>query len=232
MEVFIERPDDKFSSQVNTFCNKIDTYKGVLELDDTKVDALKDSRMFIVAIILFNPDIQTFAEGFTHYKNLARYGHGSDVLGALPMIPPYPTPVPLPTQANIQKQFSDLIQDCVRSSAFTQAMGEDLGIVKPVTPFNPEEGKPVIKAKLVESGHPLLHVTKGLFQGWVLYKATGAAAFVKVDKIFHPNFVDHDPLPAPGQSAIWRYKAEYLYQDGIVGTESDVVSVTVFGGAA
>ena len=39
METFIEGADANFSSQINNFCNKIDTYKVVLGLDDDAVDA-------------------------------------------------------------------------------------------------------------------------------------------------------------------------------------------------
>ena len=230
MKTFIEPADDKFAIQIKKFCDNIDTYKVVLGLVDAEVDALKDSCMFLVAIILWNPTLQSFAEGFTKYKNLARYGHLTELLGALPLIPSYPTPLPIPTIANIQKQFADLIQKCVDSANFTSGMADTLGILAPDSPFDPQLGKPLIKGKLVDSGFPLLHVSKGHFQGWLLFKE-GAAGWVKVDKMLHPNYIDHDPLPPVGQSAVRRYKANYLYKDQVVGIESDVFAITVFGGA-
>ncbi|MCX7110112.1 MAG: hypothetical protein NTX45_08280 [Proteobacteria bacterium] len=44
-----------------------------------------------------------------------------------------------------------------------------------------------------------------------------------------PNTTDTTPLPAPGTSAVWNYKAIYRLHDEQVGQWSDVVSVTVGG---
>jgi hypothetical protein len=231
METFIEREDPKFALQLNNFCETIDTYKVLLGLDNDKVNALKQSSALAVFIITFNGIIQTFAEGFTAYKNLMRYGEGNQVLGPIPVPPVLSVDAPDVTNANVQKQFAEMIQDCVRSSNFTRSIGEQLGIVKPISDFNAEAGQPIIKTKLAEGGHPLLHVKKGGYEGYILYKSTGGS-FVKVDKILHPDYLDHDPLPAPGERAVWRYKAIYLYKDKPAGSESAVVDVQVFGGAA
>ena len=44
-----------------------------------------------------------------------------------------------------------------------------------------------------------------------------------------PNTTDPTPLPVPGTSAVWNYKAIYRLHDEQVGQWSDVVSVTVGG---
>jgi hypothetical protein len=44
-----------------------------------------------------------------------------------------------------------------------------------------------------------------------------------------PNYVDTNPFPAPGASALWKYKAIYRKGDERVGQWSDVVSVAVAG---
>ncbi len=44
-----------------------------------------------------------------------------------------------------------------------------------------------------------------------------------------PDYPDTAPLPAPGQIALWKYKAIYRLNDEQVGQWSDVVSVPVAG---
>lgn len=42
-------------------------------------------------------------------------------------------------------------------------------------------------------------------------------------------YLDTAPLPAPGASAVWKYKAIYRLRDEQVGHWSDVASVSVMG---
>jgi hypothetical protein len=44
-----------------------------------------------------------------------------------------------------------------------------------------------------------------------------------------PDFIDNSPMPAQGESVIWKYRASYLMGDDKVGLMSDVVTVTVAG---
>jgi hypothetical protein len=44
-----------------------------------------------------------------------------------------------------------------------------------------------------------------------------------------PNYTDTAPLPAPGQSAAWNYRAIYRLGDERVGQWSDPVSQAVMG---
>jgi hypothetical protein len=53
--------------------------------------------------------------------------------------------------------------------------------------------------------------------------------FVVFDKDTRPNFVDPTPLPEPGTSAVWKYRAMYLFNDNRVGDWSDVATITVGG---
>ena len=229
METFIEKQDDKFVVQLLTFCNNIDTYKVALGLDGNKIDALKKSSSLVAFIIPITSAMHDFSQGFTAYKNLMRYGNGNQVLGAIPVPPVFP-PSPGVTQANIQGQFADLIQDCVRSKNFTTDMANALGILKPSSPFNPQDGKPVIKVKSAEGGHPLLHTQKGNYQGWELWKDRGdGKSFVKIKEVLHPDYLDLDPLPALGASAVWKYKAIYIYKDKQAGSWSDEATITVYG---
>ena len=51
--------------------------------------------------------------------------------------------------------------------------------------------------------------------------------FLAVDTV--PDYTDTEPMPAAGQSALWKYKAIYRQGDDRVGQWSDVVSIPVAG---
>ncbi len=231
MATFIEPSDEKYLLQVNKFCDRVDTYSGTLGLDPAKVAAIKADNDFFRKTFLYMGQFRGFAESFTNYKDLLRHGKGDEVLGTFPVAPVIETPVPTPTSANCQKRFAEIIQDCVKSPNYTKTIGEDLGIEATVTPFNPADGKPELKPAYSTGGHPELKWKKGKFDGievWI--DRNDGKGWVYLDKDMRPDFTDKiSALPAAGASAVWKYRAIYLYKGEQAGQWSEVVTLTVHG---
>src|ERR1043165_9818842 len=221
----IRRPDDAFLLELQTFCSKIDTYTATLGLVAGEVTAVKNDLKLYAYVLQEENVYETYFHNWVQYKLLLRYGHGTDVLGAIPAPPALPLPLPTVTTANMQKRFADLIQKCVQSSNFTNAIGEDLGIIAPATPFDPSTGKPVIKIVAGSAGHPRIIWKKGKFQGVNVYKNTGTG-YIKLDFDDRPDYIDKSDLPALGTSAVWKYKLIYVFNSEEVGEFSDEVVVT------
>jgi hypothetical protein len=104
-----------------------------------------------------------------------------------------------------------------------------LGIVTPaVPPPDPARAKPELTLSLVQGGQVLvgwkrqgmdalrIEVDRG--QGW---------QFLAIDTV--PDYLDTAPLPAAGQSAVWKYRAIYLLDDQPAGQWSDPASLAVMG---
>jgi hypothetical protein len=53
--------------------------------------------------------------------------------------------------------------------------------------------------------------------------------FVPLAVTTNTDYADMSPLPAPGVSAVWKYKAIYRYNDQQVGQWSDVATIGVIG---
>lgn len=233
MSTIIERPDEGFVLQLNKFCKRIDTHSAILGLDPMKVQNVKNDKEVFEAVFMSMVLFRDFAESITKYKNLLRYGHGDELLGEIPMPPSMqlPTPAVPMVAANAQKRFADLVQDCVKSPNYTTSIGEDLAIEAPETPFVPGDGKPEIKPRYSTGGLPGFSWKKGKYQGIEIWTDRGdGKGWVFLDKDFNPNFVDKkSPLPASGQSTVWKYKAIYLYKGEQVGQWSQNISVTVYG---
>jgi hypothetical protein len=111
---------------------------------------------------------------------------------------------------------------------YTQAMAQDLGIAAPANNFNPGTGKPALTIDFNHGGHPVLHYTRGEFDGVEIWKDTGTG-FTKLERVTQTTYTDNSTLPTAGQAAVWKYKLIFLYKDTVVGQYSDVVSITVYG---
>jgi len=93
--------------------------------------------------------------------------------------------------------------------------------------IDPSTWKPVLSS-LLQAGHPTVVWTKGkasaIDSGWTAMMATALCSSSST-----PSRTPPTPLPSPGTSVVWKYKAIYRYHDEQVGQWSDVVSVTVGG---
>ena len=227
MAIIVQTEDTKFAIQLSQFAQKIGIYAPTLGLTPADVAAAQADADYMGYCIYNLPIIKSYTQNVTNYKDLLRYGKGSEVAGPFPTQPVL-DPAPIAVAANIENRFRLLIQRITHSPAYTTAMGEDLGIEAPVTPFNPQDGKPTFSISLSSGGHPNIKWVKGKFQGVEIWKDSGNG-WQRLDKDFSPDFIDKSPLPAVGQSAVWMYKMVYLYKDDIVGSYSDEVSVTVTG---
>lgn len=227
MALIVEAEDLKFSQQLNNFSSKIGTYQVALGLTNAEVVSVKEDADYYAFTINFLSPVKTYNQNLTNYKNLLRYGKDSEVLGAFPE-PPKPDTAPDLVAANVEGRFRALIQRISHSPNYTKAIGEDLGIEAPETPFNPQLGKPKFTIELSSGGHPNLKWTKGKFQGVEIWKKVGGT-WAKLDKDFRPDYIDKSDLPPAGQSATWTYKMIYLYKDEVVGSYSDEVSIVVTG---
>ncbi len=163
---------------------------------------------------------------WTAFKNKARNGTGAS-MGALPVAPAPGTP-PAPVAPGIFKRVATLVARIKKHSGYTDAIGQALDIIGAEQTFDPNTLKPVLKTEL-QAGHPAVLWTKGhadALEIWV-DRGTGTSAFLAMDTV--PDYVDTFALPAPGQTALWKYKAIYRLNDEQVGQWSDVVSQAVQG---
>lgn len=230
MKTFIAKDEAAFLFQLGTFSEKITLYAEVLGITPTEVASVQADHDFLSYILGYNNRVQSYAHNFTQYKNLLRFGNGSEVLGAVPALSALPTPQPALVVANIEARFRALVQRCATSGNFNNAIGEDLGIIAPDTPFNPAEGKPVFTVEPGTGGSPLLKWKKGKFHGVEIWKDAGeGAGWKKLDRDMRPDFIDKSPLPPAGVAKVWRYKMIYLFNDDQVGGWSEEATITVYG---
>lgn len=111
--------------------------------------------------------------------------------------------------------------------AYTVADGLDLGIEKPTSKAvkpNLSTIKPTIVLRLMEGGQPEVVWKKNDMDALEIWVDRGNGfEFCDIDT--KPNYIDKHALPQNAE--LWKYKVIYRIDDKIVGSWSDIVSITV-----
>ena len=127
-----------------------------------------------------------------------------------------------------EQRLTALVARIKAHPGYTEAIGQDLDIIGAEQTLDTTNAKPALKLEL-QAGHPNVKWTKGGFDALEIWVDRGTGTFVYLATDTIPDYLDTAPLPAPGQSALWKYKAIYRLSDQQVGQWSDVVSIAVHG---
>lgn len=229
-KTFINNSESGFAGQINLFCINIGEYISLLGLDEVKIDKLKTANIFVQFIFEANHQAQTYAVAFTSYKNQLHDGPSEELMGNVPALPVYPDVMPQISYGNVRTQFAVLIQDCIKNKMFTKNIGVRLGFIKGESTEKPEEVTPVLKVKLTTGGQPELHVAKGIYQGYQVWKDIGdGGGYKKTDTSLSAKFIDLSTLPAIGAGQTWKYKVIYILKGVHCGNWSNEAVIGVFG---
>ncbi len=224
---FIPPTDAEKRLWLNNFSSKLGTYAATVGVTAAEVTATAaDNLLFGYVVDAHHQHAQT-TQNWTAYKNGAR---GGPTLGAMPTTPALGAPPPL-VPPNIFGRAAALAGRIKKHPGYTEAIGQDLGLIGADITIDLATLKPILVVAL-KAAHPNVGWTKQGMDGLEILvdRGAGAFSFLAFDTI--PDYLDTAPLPAPGASAVWKYKAIYrLGDDPAVrdGQWSDVVSIPVAG---
>ncbi len=110
---------------------------------------------------------------------------------------------------------------------YTDAIGQDLGIISVVQNIDPDTMKPELKVSL-DAGRPHIKCVKGYADAIDLYvDRKDTAGFVLLGRLLKADYIDTASLPATTLLAEWDYKAMFVIGNDPVGLMSAVASVVV-----
>ena len=162
---------------------------------------------------------------WTAFKHQAAHG---DALGNIPVTPDPGTPPPV-VPPDIFGRASTLAVRIKNSPNYTEAIGQDLGIIGAEVIVDLNSLKPVLTLSLT-AGHPHIGWSKqGMDSLELLADRGDGKGFVPVTFTTNTDYADNSPLPAAGVSAVWKYKAVYRLNDAQAGQWSDVATIGVMG---
>ena len=211
---------------LSNLSSKLPAHAATVGVTPAEVTSTQADNLYFTWVCKAKDFYSTATQQWTAYKNAAREGTGV-TLGDLPAAPNLGG-VPDPVAPGIFTRAAALAGRIKKHSGYTEAIGQNLGIIGADQTVDLTAMKPVLTLTL-QAGHPNVGWTKqgmGALEIWV-DRGTGTFAFLALDS--EPDYLDTAPLPAPGTSAVWKYKAIYRLHDEQVGQWSDVASISVMG---
>lgn len=227
MGTYLESTDEKLAIQMTNFGSKIGGYATNFALTPAEVSGVQDDAAFFSWSVSNLRRIETHKQNWTAFKNILKKGEANATVNTVPAIPLLEAE-PTAVAPGVLFRFTTIVNRVKAHPAYTTAIGQNLGIENGTkAKVNTDAAQPALKVA-IRGGKVNLIWKKSGFSGIVIEKDSGKG-FVTLDKDFSPDFIDNSPMPAQGESAVWKYRASYLVGDDKVGIMSDIVSVTVAG---
>jgi hypothetical protein len=227
MKSYLETNDEKFAIQLGNFASKIDLYRTDFGLTAAETAAIVEDANFFQWGVNNLKKVDTYKRNWSSFKKILRRGEANVTTNTFPDFPVLDA-APTAVAPGVSFRFTTLVNRIKAHQNYTTAIGQNLGIEMSVTvKLDIDNAKPTIKTAM-RGGKIHLDWKKLGFDGIVIEKDSGEG-FAMLDKDLRPNFTDNSPLPRAGESAVWKYRAMYLYNDSPVGTWSDIVTVSVAG---
>ncbi len=203
MANFIPSPDGEVVNWLNNFKAKLSLRATVLGLDTTQVDAQK-----VVCDNLLAAIGTAIASKTTYDSEMANKKQVS---------------------SDSIKSLRSFIKNIKTNAAYTDAIGNELGIIASTTSINNASYKSVLKADL-HPGYILLKFTKKGAEGINLYtRIKGETDWSKIGFFGHSPCTDARPLAVANQAENREYMCIGLVKDHEIGMQSDIVSVAFAG---
>lgn len=223
---FIQATDALFGAQLRNFYIKLISLATLLGFNTEELTEAKDDSLYWDYLMDADNKVQKYAKDFKKTKKLAKDGVKSEILSGIPEPPDLGT-APHLVPANIKLRFRQKAAKAKANPKYTKAIGTDLGIEPIHQTFDPQLGKPALKIKM-NADRPILTYVKKAYQGSVIYKDTGDG-YTYLGTAFKSKFEDNSDLPEPGKSAIWKYKAIFVWDGKETGHWSDEITIVVKG---
>lgn len=225
---FLPKDDEGKLLWLNNFSNKLGGYAAKYGLTAGEVTDMVDSETYFTFWFTHRVQSQEYVAKLTAYKNELRDGVKPGGTPSVVPSPPLPGTPPTAVAPGIFVRTASLGNRIKSHTSYTLADGSDLGLEGAEETIDIINIKPILDVMLA-GGVPRIKWKKQGTDGIELHVMRNGApyAFLAVDTV--PDYDDTFPLPAAGQSAVWKYKAIYRLGDERIGQWSDEVSVTVMG---
>ena len=223
---YLPKDDAGKAAWLVNLANKLPTHQATVNLSAGDVSSAAADAAFFSYALGAQQQVSAFAQQWTAYKNAARSGTGAS-MGPVPT-PPTLGAAPTAVAPGIFGRATALVARIKTAAGYTEAIGQDLDIIGAEQTVDVHNLKPVLQVEM-QAGHPVVKWKKQGMDGVEIHVDRGTGTFVFLALDTQPDYPDTAPLPAPGQSVLWRYKALYRLNDEAVGQWSDVASIAVTG---
>lgn len=224
MADYVKAADLEFVAQLYNFAKKLPNYQVALGLTPEQMAAVDADDKFMAFVVIGSNAAGTYKQGWTDLKDAARKSDGAGLLNTFPTAVDISDPPPA-IAPGVEARFRALVRQIKANPAYTNAMGEDLGIVADQS--SSALTKPTLNVKL-QGAEPVISFKKLSSDGIKLYSKRGeetSFSFLAVDT--RSPYVDNRPNLVPGTSEKRTYQAYFIVNDAQVGGVSDDISINV-----
>lgn len=224
---FFPRNEAERLQWLQVFSSKLASYATKYEISAADVADMVNGFIVLTYWTNFLNQYRGFVTKLGKYRN--ELGSSREAASAEPGAPVLPV-APAPVPPGIYLRAIAIAGRIKSHKLYTEADGDDLGLEgEVILPPDINTVKPVISVHLIGGGNPEILWTRGMMDSIDIYvdRGNGTWVFLGTDTV--PNFTDNSPLPAVGQTAVWKYRCIYKLDDAQVGLWSDDVSITVTG---
>ena len=208
---------------MENFSNKMWVVGPGLGFTPAELTALAEDKTALQWIIVNMIEAyRTSMQELTAYKNILKDGPIGSVLSPIPTMPPLPAPGPIPA-AGIVPRLRAMVQRIKTSPAYTNAIGEDLGIVAPEVTIETITAKPKCKAIALPNSEVRIEFVKGNYAGVLVEGKRGTGGWELLGRDNFSPYLDARPPQTAGQPEKREYRLRYLDGDEPVGEYSDVL---------
>jgi hypothetical protein len=198
------------------------TATGVADgLSAAQVTQINEDSASVTDVVTYDPEVDTFTEGFTQFMRIVLDGELNTPLPPVPA-PPAALGLGLGAQAAIQartRQYANILK---AHPAYTQAKGELYGIVAPagVGPGTPN----INTATALVGSEVLLSLNKAGYSVLAVDMRRGGGGWNQIGIAQAATFTDTTDAQTPGQPEQREYRVQGMVANNRVGPLSAVVS--------
>lgn len=225
----IPRTEPELVIWLKNFAQTFSTHAPALGFNAGEVAGVEaDSAMLDYLVSESIPTFRANLDARYSYKNLIKNGPMGATGGDPPIDPPKGT-APTTVTPGVLPRLRQLVQRIKNAPAYTEDIGDDLGITgtDDGNAVDPSTAKPTAKAVSLPGHQVRLDFVKSTFDGvWIESKRKGDAdwSFLGID--LHSPYVDTRPPAQPATPETREYRLRYYDADAPTGQWSDTISAT------
>jgi hypothetical protein len=223
---FLPITDTKKIMWLNNFSSKINVHAGMLGITQAEVESIHNDRAYFDYVVNMHHATKKSVKNITGYKTLLKHSSETQKLGTFPVMPDM-GPIPVLVKEGMFDRISKLAQRIKLSEGYSEAIGQDLGIIAPEKNKESIALQPRLIIRL-DNGRPRIKCIKGIAHALDLYAdRKDGNGFVFLTRLLKMDYRDIADLPADKVLHEWEYKAMYVIGNNQVGLMSSVTSVIV-----
>ena len=224
-QFYLPSSDKDRAVWLQNFSTKLAVYAVLLSIAPGTLTSVHNDSEFYSQLVLFIKQIKDYLKNLISFKKVLSTGVSAGVIdvAAAPVIGMHTA-----VEAGIFNRIGDLVVIIKRNPNYTEAIGNDLGIIGTEINIDFSTAKPDVTLTLKNA-----HV----YSKWGKEHADSVdikadyddgAGFVTVGRISPNHFLDPH-LPPAGQTKIYKYTFRFVVEDEEVGLWSDPLEITVTG---